>query len=67
MASPYLDQPLFPLGIALPRMLAQVEAEAAAALPDEELRLARRVELLRGLLLTRSDPAGQASVMADER
>jgi hypothetical protein len=27
MTSPYLEQPLFPLGVALPQMLESIEAE----------------------------------------
>jgi hypothetical protein len=33
--SPYLDRPLFPLGVALPRMLERIEAELATARPAE--------------------------------
>jgi hypothetical protein len=29
--SPYLDRPLFPLAVALPRMLEQIEAEQPSA------------------------------------
>jgi len=52
MTSPYLEQPLFPLAVTLPRMLDQIEAE----LTDEKLeaaeehRLRQRAELIRGLL-----------------
>ena len=48
--SPYLDKPLFPLAIALPRMLEQIEAELATARPAEKWRLRQRAELIRGLL-----------------
>jgi hypothetical protein len=52
MTSPYLDQPLLPLGVALPRLLENIEAELA----NEKLeagdvrRLCRRAELIRSLL-----------------
>jgi hypothetical protein len=37
MTSPYLDRPLVPLAVALPRMLEQIEAELATATrPAEE-------------------------------
>ena len=37
MTSPYLDRPLRPLIVALPRLLAQIEAElSTAAGPAEE-------------------------------
>lgn len=52
MTSPYLDQPLIPLAIALPRMLAQVEAKLSTAVPVEEERLRQRAELLRGLMVS---------------
>jgi hypothetical protein len=48
--SPYLDKPLFPLAVALPRMLEQIEGELAKATPAEKWRLRRRAALLRGLL-----------------
>ena len=50
MTSPYLDQTLFPLAIALPRMLAEIEAKLATARPAETRRLRQRAELVRGLL-----------------
>ena len=52
MTSPYLDRPLLPLAVALPRMLAKIEAELA----NEKLqaadkdRLRTRAKLIRGLL-----------------
>ena len=52
MTSPYLDQPLLPLSMALPRMLAEIEAELVAALPAEERQLRQRAELLRRLMVT---------------
>ena len=53
--SPYLDQPLVPLAVALRQMIEQIEAELvgkklAAA---EERRLHQRVELIRWLLTPR--------------
>jgi hypothetical protein len=35
LTSPYLDQPLLLLAMVLPRMLAEVEAELATAVPAE--------------------------------
>jgi hypothetical protein len=32
--SPYLDRPLLPLAVALPRMLEKIEVELAAAGPE---------------------------------
>jgi hypothetical protein len=48
--SPYLDRPLFPLAIALPRMLEKIDAQLRRAQPDEKRRLQRRAELIRRLL-----------------
>ena len=50
--SPYLDQPLLPLAVALPRMLDQIEAQLADEKlgAAEEERLRRRGDLIRGLL-----------------
>jgi hypothetical protein len=52
MTSPYLDRPLVPFAVALPRMLGQIEAELVnEKLKDaEERRLCRRAELIRWLL-----------------
>jgi hypothetical protein len=52
MTSPYLDRPLVALTIALPRLLAKIEAELAdeKLAAAEEDRLRRRAELIRGLL-----------------
>jgi hypothetical protein len=50
MHSPYLDRPLLPLAIVLPRMLAEIEAELATAGPTERCRLRQRAELMRSLL-----------------
>jgi len=52
MTSPYLQQPLVPLGVALPQMLENIEAELA----NESLQagkrqyLRQRAELIRSLL-----------------
>jgi hypothetical protein len=52
MTSPYLDRPLLPLAVALPRMLEEIEAELAGEKvgPTEKWRLRQRAELVRGLL-----------------
>ena len=50
MTSPYLDRPLLPLVVALPRMLQEIEAALAIAGPAEGRRLRQRAELVRGLL-----------------
>jgi hypothetical protein len=51
--SPYLDRPLLPLAVVLPRMLERIEADLAAAGPAETRRLSRRAELIRELLTPR--------------
>jgi len=51
--SPYLDRPLLPLAVALPRMLQEIETALATAGPAETRRLRKRAELIQGLL-----PAG---------
>lgn len=48
--SPYLDRPLLPLGVALPRMPEEIEAALTTAGPAETQRLHQRAELVRGLL-----------------
>jgi hypothetical protein len=55
MTSPYLNRPLLPLAVALPRMLDQIEAQLAdeKLAAAEEDRLRRRAELIRGLLAPR--------------
>jgi hypothetical protein len=54
MTSPYLNRPLVPLAVALPRMLAKIETElSTAAEPAEEQWLRQRAELIRGLLAPR--------------
>ena len=49
MTSPYLDRPLLPLAVALPRMQEKIEAELATA-AAEKWRLRQRAEMVRGLL-----------------
>ena len=52
--SPYLDRPILPLAVALPQMLAKIEAElSTAAEPAEQQWLGQRAELIRGLLAPR--------------
>jgi hypothetical protein len=53
MTSPYLEQPLLPLAIVLPRILDQIEAELAGEKlgAAEKERLRRRAELICSLLL----------------
>jgi hypothetical protein len=54
MTSPYLDRPTVPLAVALPQMLAKIEAELSTATgPAEEQWLRQRAELIRGLLVPR--------------
>ena len=48
--SPYLDEALLPLVIALPRMLAKIESELPTARPEERRRLETRAVLVRSLL-----------------
>jgi hypothetical protein len=52
MTSPYLEQPLVPLTVALPRLLENIEAELANGKLEagEERRLCGRAELIRELL-----------------
>jgi hypothetical protein len=54
MTSPYLDRPLLPLAVALPRMLGQIEAALHTAGPAETRCLRQRAELIRELLTPRS-------------
>ena len=51
MTSPYLDRPLIPLAVALPRMLETIETELADenAGTAEKWRLRQRAELIRRL------------------
>jgi len=53
MTSPYLDRPLLPLAIALPRMLAEIEGELRLARPEERRRLETRSQLIYELLTPR--------------
>ena len=50
MTSPYLDRPLLPLALALPRMLQEIETALATAGPAETRRLHQRADLIRELL-----------------
>ena len=63
MASPYLDRPLLPLAVALPRMLEQIEADLAdmKVSAAEKWRLRQRAELIRGLLSVTVPSRGTAS------
>ena len=54
--SPYLDRPLVPLAVALPRMLEKIETKLAIAGPAETPRLRQRAALIRGLLTPRQSP-----------
>ena len=55
--SPYLDRPTVPIEVALPQMLAKIEAELpTAAEPAEKQCLRQRAELIRGLLAPRQSP-----------
>jgi len=57
MTSPYLDRPILSLAVALPQMLAQIEAELpTAAEPAEGQWLKQRTELIRRLLAPRQSP-----------
>ena len=57
MTSPYLNRPLVPLAVVLPRMLEKIEAElSTAAGPAEAQWLRQRSELIRGLLAPRQSP-----------
>jgi hypothetical protein len=51
--SRYLDRPLLPLAIALPRMLERIETALATAGPTEARRLSQRADLIRELLTPR--------------
>ena len=60
MTSPYLDRPLLPLAVALPRLLEKIEAELASATPIARWHLRQRAELIR-VLLTACPPAPSRS------
>jgi hypothetical protein len=53
MTSPYLDCPLLPLAVALPRMLTEIETALATAGPVEARRLRQRAQLILDLLTPR--------------
>ena len=48
--SPYLDRPLLPLAVALPRMLEKVGVELTTAEPAKAQRLRQRAKLILDLL-----------------
>jgi len=52
MTSPYLDRPLVPLAVALPRMLMEIETQLAneTAGASNSWRLRQRAELIGSLL-----------------
>ena len=56
MTSPYLDRPLIPLTVTLPRLLENIEAELANEKLEasEQRRLRRRAELIHWLLASRT-------------
>ena len=54
--SPYLDRPLLPLAVALPRMLEKIEADLTTAGPAETRRLCQQAKLIRELLAPRRSP-----------
>jgi len=51
--SQYLDQPLFPLAVALPRLLVRIERDLPTARPEEKHRLEMRAGQMRELLASR--------------
>jgi hypothetical protein len=51
--SRYLDRPLLPLAVALPRMLEKIAVELVTAGPFEARRLRQRAELILDLLTPR--------------
>jgi len=55
MISPYLERPVLPLAVALPRLIENIEAELANENlePAKERRLRQRVELILSLLTPR--------------
>jgi hypothetical protein len=50
----YLDRPLFPLAVALPRMLEKIGAELPMAGPAEARRLCQRAQLILDLFTPKS-------------
>ena len=65
--SPYLDRPLLPLAVALPRMLQEIETELVSAGPAETRRLRQRADLIRELLATTPDGASNAGAITASR
>jgi hypothetical protein len=53
MTSSYLDRPLVPLTVTLPRMLEEIETQLTTARPAERRRLRQRAKLIRELLTPR--------------
>jgi hypothetical protein len=51
--SPYLDRPLLPLTVALPRILEKIRIDLASAGPTETRRLRQRAGLIRELFTPR--------------
>jgi hypothetical protein len=56
--SPYLDRPLLPLAVALPRLLEKVGLELTTAGPAEARLLRQRAQLILDLLT----PQGQSTI-----
>ena len=56
--SPYLDRPLLPLAVALPRILEKVGVDLTTAGPPEARRLRQRAQLILDLLT----PQGQSLI-----
>ena len=54
MTSPYLDRPLLPLSVALPRMLEKIGVELTPAGPGKARPLRQRAQLILDLLTPRS-------------
>src|ERR1700757_1663193 len=63
MTSPYLEQPLVPLAVALPQMLKNIEADLADSKLDavQTERLRWRAELIRWLLMPGRKPSPSRS------
>jgi hypothetical protein len=66
MTSPYLERPFFPLGVALPQMLENIEAELANGGLEaaETVRLCHRANLIRWLLAPRQLPESRYKPLA---
>ena len=66
MTSPYLEQPLVPLGVALPQMLENIEVELANGGLEaaETVRLCHRANLIRWLLAPRQLPESRYKPLA---